>query len=312
MNEKTAKVFRIPAEEIRQDNENVVITFRNKKIIICDSEITGLAEKEKFCSATQAQIFFTQSKTLVEPIISEQNSDYEFTGSSTDFSSDTKQRFKVNEIVNVLLVNPSIRNHISSGNYAFYCDNLIPSYWQFLSKSGLDEALKKITASPIIKKVKVEDTEIYELDDYARTINVLSCTNVDDIISKYSMSIRDYITFGKALNTLMNEKNISLIKLTQMTGIDKTSIHCYIHDTRIPNLNYATAICIALRLSYLQSIQLLALCDITLMRDTRQNILLRFFLDSSLFESTVTVSWCNEFLIDNAMQPLTRLRKIKE
>ncbi len=148
---------------------------------------------------------------------------------------------------------------------------------------------KKTRSSPSCHHNQIiRENDIYELDDYNSTVDVLSCTNLDDIISKYSLSIPYYKSFGDALNNLMNEKNVSLAALTQMTGIDKTSIHCYIHDTRIPNLNYAVAICIALRLSYLQSIQLLTLCDITLMRDTRQNIMLRFFIDSSLFSVSST------------------------
>ena len=66
-------------------------------------------------------------------------------------------------------------------------------------------------------------------------------------------------SFGDVLQNYMDEMKIERDMLMNLTGIGKTSVHCYLHGSREIKKDHLAAICIALRLHPMRSKYLFSL-----------------------------------------------------
>lgn len=113
----------------------------------------------------------------------------------------------------------------------------------------------------MLTKKKINDKEIYQIDDFASRIKVFTCDDIDSVLGGYCFTKKAEDTVGTFLNYLMQKKGIISARLYEMTGIDKSTISEYLSDKRNQQKNYLVAISIALRLLPVQSKYLLELDD---------------------------------------------------
>ena len=306
---KTDSVL-IPADKIEEKDMTVIITYQGKRTIINHAAVISDSQPNK---VAYAKIRETKLGTIVEPIYfdsTRSNSRGFFIENNQSRNSDV-QSFSIEEIVDICLDNLVMRTAISNGKYTFYHDNLIPKNWIFLEKDNFNSAIKKIQNNPVLTKKKINDKEIYQIDDFASRIKGFTSDDIDSVLGEYCFSRKEEDTVGTFLNFLMQKKGIISARLYEMTGIDKSTISEYLSDKRNQQKNYLIAISIALRLLPVQSKYLLDLADTSLSKHTQENMLCQLFLDSCAFNMDITVAKCNEILIGRGLTPLTNLRVAK-
>ena len=307
MNIEKMEAVIIPAEKIEENDTTVVITYQGKRTIINHAAI--LNDSAQSGTLVYAKIMETKLGTVVDPICSENTNGYFLIDNSLENKG--VHSFTIEEFVDIYLNNLEVRTAVSNGKYTFYRDNLIPTNWTFLEKEDFNSAIKKIQNKPVLSKQKINDKEVYQLDDFASRIKVFTSDDVDDIIEGYALNKNDDDTVGLYLNHLMKKKGIISARLYEMTAIDKSTLSEYLNDGRNQQKNYLVAISIALRLLPVQSSYLLELADICIGKHSVENRLYRLFLDSCAFNMEITVAKCNEILISRGLSPLTNLRIMK-
>ena len=297
----------IPAERIEEKDMTVIVTYQGKRTVINHAAVLKNSTPPE--NTAYAKITKTKLGTIVEPIGSERADGFFIINDSSE--NDDVHSFTIEEFVDIYLNNTNVRTAVSNGKYTFYRDNLIPANWQLLSEKDFKSAIKKIQHNPVLRKKKIDDREIYQIDDFANRIKVFTSDRVDDILNEYSFSKKEEDTVGTYLRFLMKKKGIIGARLYEMTGIDKSTLSEYLHDNRNQQKNYLVAISVALRLLPIQSKYLLDLAGICLCRHTQENWLYQLFLDSCAFNKQITVSKCNEFLISKGLALMTNLRVLK-
>ena len=155
--------------------------------------------------------------------------------------------------------------------------------------------------------------------DYTYTIrHELPDTDCQEL-EKYELEIFDTTDPAEQLKDIlpaiitryMEEAKVGTNQLSRLTGIAKGTITRYCHGTAQYKEDYLCAICIALRLKpakqrhLFQSIRLQLRDGIA--EHTARSYIVREYLDGCYYDSSLTVISCNDRLIANKANPITKL-----
>jgi len=116
-------------------------------------------------------------------------------------------------------------------------------------------------------------------------------------------------SFGDVLQNYMDEMKIERDMLMNLTGIGKTSIHCYLHGSREIKKDHLTAICISLRLHPIKSKYLFSLTHHHLCSNNARDMLCMTYIYACAFNENFDLLSCNQLLKHKGMNPLTSLIK---
>ncbi len=128
--------------------------------------------------------------------------------------------------------------------------------------------------------------------------------NTDDYVKSC-----DGENFAKILSRYYAELHkigLTELKLSELTGLQKSTISAYLTGKRIPTLYSLIAICIGMRLYYPRCLLLMKKSRLSLDEDSLKDRICLKYLIGCGFDTSLNVDSCNRELCENGLSELGR------